>query len=213
MTRYKVFAAAAAVFFISVFSLSVSARERICKGRDPYPFDFEVRVGWGGVPLFYDSFFSYDYDVSPDFNTSLGSIYGPYRGPQYVTGVFSAEFDMNFRKWFTVTVGVGFSGRYRNYYDSLTEEKAGRENEISVTFLPELRFNWLNREYFRMYSAVGLGFGLHHSNDCGYVNREMFPLLQLTYFGISVGKKVYGFAECGVGMQYTGIMAGLGYRF
>ena len=54
MTRYKVFAAAAAVFFISVFSLSVSARERICKGRDPYPFDFEVRVGWGGVPLFYD---------------------------------------------------------------------------------------------------------------------------------------------------------------
>ena len=176
---------------------------------------------------------NHDWTGTDELTLTVGApLPGPFIDLISTSGIYNAEsvrdtdrrlvlpvFGLEYSSNLTTVIGFG-AGVYYGYYQtpvSIPQDGADgllrTEHSHYMQVMARVRFNWLNREYFRMYSAVGLGFGLHHSNDCGYVNREMFPLLQLTYFGISVGKKVYGFAECGVGMQYTGIMAGLGYRF
>ena len=36
---------------------------------------------------------------------------------------------------------------------------------------------------------------------------------QMVPIGVTVGKKVFGFFETGIGTQYVGCMAGIGFRF
>ena len=61
-----------------------------------------------------------------------------------------------------------------------------------------------------MYSSIGIG---------GLVGKDMdddlavFPVGQVSPVGIEVGRKVFGFCELGFGMMYTGVMAGVGFRF
>lgn len=182
--------------------------------------DYEVRVGWGGYPIA-DAVFFYGGplfaagDFAPHYPSSLEDIYRDYRGPAYMTGIISAEFDFNFKRWFALTLGLGFNGIYQNTYDPVTDRKTGQNSGVSVTFLPEARFNWVNRRLVRMYSAVGLGLsvGSLYERDYGRSDTMIYPVFQITPVGISVGRGVYGFAELGVGTQYIGGAAGVGIRF
>lgn len=189
--------------------------------REPAEFDYEVRLGWAGIPLmdavmFYDGYSPFAvYDVSWYHPTSMESIYRGYRGPGYMTGIISAEVDFNFKRWFALTLGLGFNGMYQDVYDTMTGRKAGCNRGVSVSVLPEARFNWLNRGMVRMYSSAGLGIvlGVQRNVDYGNSNFVLYPAVQFTPAGISVGRRVYGFVECGVGTQFTGGMAGVGVRF
>lgn len=210
-------------FLLLCAGLDVFAGDRFSKGKEPYPFDYEVRIGWGGYPsldgdmlLDGTSFFGIvDTDMSYDGYYTLSNIYRDYRGRGYLTGIISAEFDLNFRRWFTLTIGAGFSGAWQPLYDAVTGKKTGRNSGFTVSLLPEARFNWLNRDLVRMYSAIGLGLTFSAYDERDYNNMELtlYPAFQFTPVGISAGRKVYGFAEVGMGTQFFGGMVGMGFRF
>ena len=192
---------------------------------EAWQFSYEVRLGWGGYPVFdvtsmlmkgSSGIFSYYDDVGPYYGYgSLEMIYRPSTGPGYMTGVISAEFDFNFRKWFTLTVGLSGNGAFQDVFDVMSGAKAGRNRGVAMSLLPEARFNWLNRPLVRMYSSIGAGIGVtaYTKVGYGYPSFSWYPVFQVSPVGISVGRRVYWFAECGIGMQYMGGMTGIGVRF
>lgn len=205
--------------------ISLSAQEAApdmttSEKKEPSDFRYELRIGWGGIPLmdtevFYDGYSPMlTYDRAFYHPSSMESIYMGYRGIGYMTGIISAEMDINFKHWFALTVGIGVNGAYQDVYDPMTGLKSGCNRGISVSVLPEARFNWLNRSLVRMYSAAGLGIVIGGKRNMDYGNSEYFlyPAFQLTPVGISIGRKVYGFAELGLGTQFMGGMAGVGIR-
>lgn len=223
--RFVVFAALFLLFFSGAgFLPGAESCARTPDGKDKGAgiYDYEIRIGWGGYPLadgrfFFDSFplFMKYNDMNYYIPSSMKDIYRDYRGPAYMTGLISAEIDINFKRWFALTVGLGFNGIFQNVYDPMTGRRAGQNSGISVSILPEARFNWLNRDMVRMYSAIGLGLtlGSMTERDFGYTDLMLYPVVQVTPVGISVGRRVYGFAEAGIGTQFLGGMAGVGVRF
>ena len=81
--------------------------------------------------------------------------------------------------------------------------------DISMTLLPQVRFTYKTGRYFKLYSAVGLGVTYGTFRD----KRIVSPCLHFVPFGLTAGRKVYGFAEMGVGMLITGYNVGVGVRF
>ena len=85
------------------------------------------------------------------------------------------------------------------------------------TIMPSVKFNWLRRNHFGMYSAVSAGFMIHSASQKRNGNKETESqtsfMIQLTGIGAEVGgENVRAFAEVGVGEK--GILcAGLRYKF
>ena len=66
----------------------------------------------------------------------------------------------------------------------------------------------LRKPIINLYSAVGAGIAARFAYDDGVVT----PMYDLTFFGLTLGRKVYFFAEVGAGISGS-LRAGVGYRF
>lgn len=195
----------AAILAIALFTPALSAREKK-NSREPLPFKYEVRAGWGGLPL--DMIYSTDNVLVFPGLFPVSSLYEDYNGATYSTGVISADFAFNFKRWFALSLSLNCNGFYRKTCSSVTGQKTGTERGVIMTFMPHLRFSYLNREYVRLYSSLGVGvtYGTGIESGDG-------PAVQLVPIGVSAGRKVYGFFEAGAGTMYIGCMAGVGFRF
>ena len=127
----------------------------------------------------------------------------------YMTGNIMAEMDFHFRKWFTLAIGVATNGIWMDKHDAMTDELKGRESGFTLTVLPQARFTWMNKDFIRLYSSVGAGItgGSFDGRSEAVIAAQAVPI------GISIGGKLFGFAEVGIGTVYIGGMFGIGYRF
>ena len=103
------------------------------------------------------------------------------------------------------------------------DEKTNTEDlsETFITLMPSMKFNWLRKKSFGMYSALSAGvmFASISANDAAKkadpdakdetITRFMF---QATALGIEFGGNLRGFVEAGLGEKGT-LCAGLRYRF
>ena len=89
-----------------------------------------------------------------------------------------------------------------------------------ITPMAAFKIHWLNRKLVRMYSSFGMGVSVCISKE-GDINHpapavvsySLSPAFQLNPVGITVGKRIYGFAEAGIGNVFCGGRAGIGFRF
>lgn len=131
----------------------------------------------------------------------------------YTTSPITLGYRFRLLKWLWLGGDItycGFFGTSRNIY---TEEPLYKYRENSVSFMPSIRFSYLNREHVTLYSGFtsGLRFGVSRT----YNEKRVYVRLpfQLTLFGVSAGSQSwFGFAELGVGYQGFA-KAGFGYRF
>lgn len=174
------------------------------------PHRYEVRLGWSGYPVGDDNqfvgvnnhgFYSYDHSIS--------DIFSEYDGTTYMTGNIVGEFNIHFKKWFTFSLGFAANGIWKDVYSSQTDQKLRRENGWTATVLPQARFNWVRQEIVKVYSSVGAGIRAGSFDE----REDILLAGQIVPIGINVGKKVFGFAELGIGTVYIGGMFGVGYRF
>ena len=186
---YCFIAATAFVFVLLLSAPSAHGREK--KVREPVPFKYEARAGWGGYPV--TDFLNSEISAMSPY-PSLEDLYADYNGNVYMTGIISTEFAFHFRKWFSLSLGLSANGIYSKRYSADTGLKTGTDRGAIVTFMPQVRFSYLNREYVKLYSSLGVGG-------------------QVVFIGVTAGKKVFGFFEIGSGTLYLGCMAGVGYRF
>ena len=182
--------------------------------RERFPYRYELRLGYGASPE-YDTdnfmrtnyFHKYDYSTGP-YRPSLDNLYKVQEGAGYVSGVFTAEFSIHYRRWFTLAFNLGVNGMWGNEYDPLTEIYT-RKSGASFNFMPVARFNWFTFSKIRMYSAVGAGLYAGFYDDEAVVT----PAGMLVPVGITLGKKFFFFAETVISTATMGGNMGVGYRF
>lgn len=207
----KIILAVAALLLV----LSAGAGNREGRADNPdMPFRYEVRFGYGGFPAVdYNAFgggVDYLYETIHPCGGVLSSVYRDYNGPAYMTGIFSAEFDFIFKKWFTLSLGTGFNGYWCARYDGVTGDRTFMDRGLYFTFLPQARFTYFTREYFKLYSSIGLGFTVYGFNDR---SGSALPAVQVVPIGMTAGRKVFGFFELGIGTLFMGCNLGVGVRF
>lgn len=132
------------------------------------------------------------------------------RSPRTTAGGLTLAY--TYRVTQALAVGVAFT--YTGLYGDVTDARNGRriatDNVTTLSAAPMLRLQWLNRPIVRCYSALAIGpaVDMRSIDD----SSEAYIGLSGTIVGVSVGRRLYGFAEVGAGMQ--GIFsAGIGYRF
>ncbi len=125
--------------------------------------------------------------------------------------------------YYHLSPGVSLGG-VLVYAGCKAKDEKTNENDLTETFItvmPSVKFNWLRKKYFGMYSALSAGI-MFASVKCGDSLKNADPdakdetlttfMFQATALGLEVGGALRGFAELGLGEKGT-FCAGLRYRF
>lgn len=145
-----------------------------------------------------------------------------YSSGRIPTPSFSVGYKYRLAKWFWLGGTVSYTGFHETTRDRVSNKKAASRSTHFISIIPSVRFSWLNKKYVTLYSGVGIGFAIEI--DKWSYSKEFYPYLynsreiyipltgQLTFVGVHVGRKWYGFTEIGIGPQGI-IQAGFGYNF
>lgn len=180
---------------------------------------FEINFGYGLAPV----------SQANRFNTgwtnygSLASIYRPYASEVKMTGAFSAEFGYRRSPRWLTSMMISYNHVFNSStFQSYTSENGpsyyssmSKVNGNSLAFIPRLRYDYIVRPGFRLYSSIGIGFGFYfkYTVDDEFNYELVQPEAQLVPVGLSFGRKWFGLFETGIGTQYIGGRLGFGYRF
>ena len=178
-------------------------------------YNSSLQVG-AGAPGLILGFLLYDfgYDESSihrppqNFSGELADV-RYYQTPTVVIPVLSIEYVHNVKRWLALGVKgvVGFETNAERHVGS--NRLFSRNSNVITSALFNMRFSWLHRNIVSMYSSLGVGVTFN-STTSGY--REALPMVDVTWVGIHVGKRVYGFAEFG-GFIGGVLRGGVGVRF
>ena len=172
----------------------------------------EIGISYGTVPN------SVWIDVFTDVVTSM---FGEKQDNQHYVGPIGLEYYYHT----SPLVGVGAVAIYASHNEDtyLDEKLNGHRIHNYYTLMPSVKFNWLRKAKWGMYSKLALGATLTHFCDQdidgnGHKTSEetsddiMFNF-QASLLGIEVGsQQVRGFLELGVGEQGIAL-AGVRYKF
>lgn len=81
-----------------------------------------------------------------------------------------------------------------------------------ITIMPAVKYNWLNKSHFSMYSKVALGLTVSSDSGLKEDKTKMIFNWQASLIGMEFGNAFRGFVEFGTGEQGI-LIAGLRYKF
>lgn len=145
---------------------------------------------------------------------NLGDWFDPgiYHSNYIATCPISLGYMYRLRKFLWIGGSVSYMGVFGKVFDARDDSFLYNHIETQIAFLPAVRFSYLNKKYVTLYSGLSTGFMLNFERENGNTDVYFHPTFQLTAFGVSVGRKFFGYTEVGLG--YKGfITAGIGYRF
>lgn len=199
-------------------SMNLSAQKR------EWIAEHEFRLGVGVLPMLFRNIGLRDMVGGADYILR----YGPldthfndllqYDGPNYTMGSLSVGYTYNIKRWLSVGATFSYVCEYQRKHDRFSNRVVGRQEWNDMFFTPMVRFTFLNRKYVRLYSQLGLGVRLTEykvvaKGQKTYREHKWDFSGQITLLGVSVGNKLFGFAEFpGFGAQGA-LVAGIGYRF
>ena len=186
------------------------------------PARFEIDLFAGSVPTsalrYHHRDFLPKYQPETYPNGSLARIYEPapvkvnsteFRACPYV----GLRLGYGIYRWLKVGADLGWDyyTETRTFSDK-TVESGGLH---TITVIPKLTFYFATSRYVSAYAGFGMGVAVHVAT--GAVDPEVYHPVwyawQVTPIGITVGRKVPGFAELTFGEDMIGIKVGVGYRF
>lgn len=183
-------------------SLGLAAQEK-----DDVPYRHEWRFGVSGLPVVDILALSDGWGCDDCRNFDIDDIFDDYDGTRRMLGQLSAEYSINYRKWFSFSVGGYLSTAWNKVYD-YKGDPAGFDMGVTLHIAPTVRIKYINTDAFSMYLGLSAGIML------GYKDEMLaFPSFQIVPLGFTFGRKVFGFVELGGGFLYLGGNAGIGYRF
>ena len=179
----------------------------------------EVRLTVGVTPLFENDFFIYD---EPAIVQRYPNVIYPddltYRGALKTSGGYALSYMYTPAKWFAVGLYAGYVSQWQTTHLRATQAVTSTTTERHLMLVPTVRFTYLNRPLVRLYSSIGVGVGFCRErtrNVDGHIesNRnERFCPAEVTFLGVSVGRRLFGFAELSTGSMGV-CAAGIGYKF
>lgn len=135
----------------------------------------------------------------------LEEIYGDKEGKSRVFPLLSISYNHYLKNWFSLNTRLSYSGRYNYIYTGADSHVDHLEIDPVISIMEVAQFTYMRKEKVRLYSGVGLGISTLYGS--------LIPAIQFTVFGVSFGKKVFGFVETGGGTEYFSVHGGIGYRF
>ena len=120
-------------------------------------------------------------------------------------------------------IAIGGIVAFAHYSDDVVKKK---DNDIKVgertrdyfTVMPAVKYDWVHKSHFALYSKAAAGVMFHESNEKDlaankeYKDNDTFFMYQLSFIGMEFGAKVRGFFEAGVGEQGI-ILGGVKFKF
>lgn len=171
----------------------------------------EFALGYGAIS---------NSNVLDVFTDVVSAIFGARFNNKKFLGPFSAEYFYHV----SPLVGVGGITVFNHHAQDVmqNEQVTGKRTSNCFTILPAVKFNWLRKHKWGMYSKVGLGYtraeykttgkdseGTYTKDSSG----DNFFNFQASLVGIEAGNRnVRGFAELGFGEQGL-IHGGIRFRF
>ncbi len=177
-------------------------------------YRYEVNIGWGYYPTYAITELKSSHDY---IGGGLDNIYGNYSGKTVTSGLMSADFNIQYRKWFALGMQLNAITIRNTEMSAITDKPVRNFTDFAISVLPYARLTYLNRENLKIYSSVGAGISFNHDAAPlnSYIGSYNYVLMRFQFvpIGIMVGKRVYGMAEAGLGTEFMGYRAGIGYRF
>jgi opacity protein-like surface antigen len=142
----------------------------------------------------------------------------------YSTGTFLLGYSRSLNKVIAVGFQVSFTniGRTENdyIYNYQTGTSTENENKMDDNLwqgMANVRFQYLNRQSFCMYSGIGMGVTMDNYSKTYYDGthdhgQKLLPAGQLTLLGFRVGRALSFFGEFGIGTQSI-LQGGVSYKF
>ena len=170
----------------------------------------EFSVSYGVVPN------SIWLDITSDV---IGSLFGATYDHSGLTGPIGLEY--YYRTSPLIAVGAVATFAQHSEEEKLKSEITRTCKNSYFTLMPSVKFNWLRRTNWGMYTKVAAGASLRHSTiknneDISAKNKTdntVFFNFQVSALGIEAGtENVRGFAELGIGEQGIAL-AGVRFRF
>lgn len=112
------------------------------------------------------------------------------------------------------TVGLGAIATYSSYKDSFEKSDDVRTTS-GIAFMPAVKLNWVNKDYWGLYSKFGAGvsyISMKHQIETDIDSNQFTFNFQASLLGIEAGKKFRVFAEGGWGEQGI-LLVGFRQRF
>lgn len=131
-------------------------------------------------------------------------------------GCYNLHYYYQVTHWCQVGMKTVVEGSKLTYYTDTTRMVIDHiSQDVLLSFMPSVRFTYLNRPWVRLYSSVDMGIGFFLSSTAssdGKSGKNVLFAFNVTPIGVSVGKKFYGLFELNAG--YDSIFkVGIGARF
>lgn len=176
-----------------------------------------VHLGLSGSPLVAGKYYTDGGTARSTYGT-MSSIYEDYMGPITTTGTIIAGVDIKLNRVVAISVDLGVNTIFSENFSGVTNQKIGTSYGVAAYLFPKAKLYYFDRTLIRMYGTIGVGIGKYFGYPSSTSSSQLFknPMkleAQAVPFGIEVGKKVFGFAEIGVGTIFMGVHAGVGLKF
>ena len=145
----------------------------------------------------------------------LSAIAGARYESSYLVGPVGVEY---FRGTGGIVSYGGILTGVRNVDKAMVDGvQSGTRSVNYLTLMPALKFGWIRKDTWGMYSKLGVGGTLRTSREAGNspevtVHTDCFVNFQASLIGFEFGRDVRGFVEGGWGEQGI-VLAGLRFRF
>lgn len=138
----------------------------------------------------------------------------------FVLGPISAEYFYHFNNPRLAVGGIVSYSKWDSdiLMKSGSHEKVGERNRNYIAVMPAVKWYWINKNSFGLYSKGAMGAAFLNSTEKSYAtdtsndDNGTYLMFQLSFIGAEFGKQFRGFAELGVGEQGF-VLAGLRYKF
>lgn len=138
----------------------------------------------------------------------------------FILGPISVEY---FRHLGNPRLAIGGFVSYSKWNSDIlsrsgSHEKQGERKRNYFSVMPAIKWYWVNKNSFGLYSKAAVGAAFLNSTEKQFAtnkehdNNGTYFMFQASFIGAEFGGKFRGFAELGVGEQGF-LLAGLRYKF
>ena len=169
-------------------------------------------------------------EVSLSYGFGSASVIGDGIGEGFVRAIFSDTENENdfifgpisieyFRHFNNPRLAIGGILSYSKWDTDIlkrsSKEKVGECKRSFFSIMPSIKYYWINKNSFGLYSKAAAGAGFLSTKEKGQNNSSdsgTYFMFQLSLAGVEFGSAFRGFAEFGFGNQGI-LMAGVRYKF
>lgn len=155
------------------------------------------------------------------FETLTGAMVGASADNEDFFGPISAEYFYHVQPWLGVGGVFVYGQMSQDLY--LNGKKHGKEGEIKnnyITLMPAVKFDWVRKSHFGVYSKLAIGATLrtekidyNKSEYSDYDESDLHVNWQVSLLGLDAGgTRLRGFLELGAGEQGIALI-GMRYKF